>query len=258
VEQTVRHRPSSANHNSNLLPSNHLGPELSNGYDYSCFNLCDSTLWPDSIGSSFTSLQGDTSLADFPDLQAPFVQSEDWFGFPTSGVDDLASGAPGVMLFNDIYDPYPGSQFPLDLPLSTDSIMTTTTNTGTSNHSGASSSIHLSPEIHSSNISPQDSFPQDDFLPLEQDHDFSQHSQSPNSSSPTSTSTKTQSNPSRARKRTLNTLAARRYRQKRVDQVAGLEIALKESEAEKDSLKIRVAKLEAEVEVLRGLIAPRG
>jgi hypothetical protein len=255
------------------LPSNHLGPELSNGYDYSCFNLCDSTLWPDSIGSSFASLQGDTSLANFPDLQAPFVQSEDWFGLPTSGVDDLASGAPGVMLFNDIYDPYPGSQFPLDVPLSTDSIMTTT-NTGTSNHSEASSSLHPSPEMHSSNISPQGKFidnpipftnlqnidylPQDDFLPLAQNHDLSPHSQSPNSSSPTSTSTKTQSNPSRVRKRTLNTLAARRYRQKRVDQVAGLEIALKESEAEKDSLKIRVAKLEAEVEVLRGLIAPRG
>jgi hypothetical protein len=255
------------------LPSNHLGPELSNGYDYSCFNICDSTLWPDSIASSFASLQGDTSLADFPDLQAPFVQSEDCFGLPTSGVDDLASGAPGVMHFNDIYDPYPGSQFPLDVPLSTDSIMTTT-NTGTSNHSGASSSLHPSPEIHSSNISPQGTFidnpipltnlqiidylPQDDFLPLERNHDLSPPSQSPNSSSPTSTSTKTQSNPSRVRKRTLNTLAARRYRQKRVDQVAGLETALKESEAEKDSLKIRVAKLEAEVEVLRGLIAPRG
>jgi len=238
------------------LPSNHLGPESSNGYDYSCFNICDSTLWPDSIASSFASLQGDTSLADFPDLQAPFVQSEDWFGLPTSVADDLASGAPGVMLFNDIYDPYPSSQFPLDVPLSTDSIMTTT-NTGTSNHSGASSSLHPSPEIHSSNISPQDYLPQDDFLPLERNHNLSPPSQSPNSSSPTSTSTKAQSNPSRVRKRTLNTLAARRYRQKRVDQVAGLETALKESEAEKDSLKIRVAKLEAEVEVLRGLIAPR-
>jgi len=238
------------------LPSNHLGPELSNGYDYSCFNLCDSTLWPDSIGSSFASLQGDTSLPNFPGLQAPFVQSEDWFGIPTSGVDDLASGAPGVMLFNDIYDPYPGSQFPLDVPLSTDSIMTTT-HTGTSNHSGASSSVHLSPETRSSNISPQDHFPQDDLFLSEQNHGLSPHSQSPNSSSPTSTSTKTQSNPSRVRKRTLNTLAARRYRQKRVDQVAGLETALKESEAEKDNLKIRVAKLEAEVEVLRGLIAPR-
>lgn len=257
MEQTVRHRPSSANHNNNLLPSNHLGPEFSNGYDYSCFNLCDPALWPDSIGSSFASLQEDTSLANFPDLQAPFVQSEDWFGLPTSGVDDLTSGAPGVMLFNDIFDPYPNSDFSLDVPLSTDSIMTIT-HTGTSNHSGASSSIHLSPEIHSSNISAQDFLSQEDLFSSEQNHDLSPHSQSPNSSSPTSTSTKTQSNPSGVRKRTLNTLAARRYRQKRVDQVAGLETALKESEAEKDSLKIRVAKLEAEVEVLRGLIAPRG
>jgi hypothetical protein len=108
------------------------------------------------------------------------------------------------------------------------------------------------------NLQDIEPFAQDGLFLSEQNHDLSPHSQSPNSSSPTSTSTKTQSNPSRVRKRTLNTLAARRYRQKRVDQVAGLETALKESEAEKDGLKIRVAKLEAEVEVLRGLIAPRG
>jgi len=117
--------------------------------------------------------------------------------------------------------------------------------------------MNLSPETRSSNLSSQDPFPQDDLLPLEQNHDLSPPSQSPNSSSPTSTSAKAQSNPSRVRKRTLNTLAARRYRQKRVDQVSGLETALKETEAERDSLKIRIAKLEAEVEVLRGLIGPR-
>jgi len=61
---------------------------------------------------------------------------------------------------------------------------------------------------------------------------------------------------SRIQKRTLNTLAARRYRQKRVDQVSGLETALKETQTERDELKIRVAKLEAEVEVLRGLLRP--
>jgi len=59
---------------------------------------------------------------------------------------------------------------------------------------------------------------------------------------------------SKVQKRTLNTLAARRYRQKRVDQVAGLEDALKETQSERDALKVRVARLEGEVEVLRGLL----
>lgn len=59
---------------------------------------------------------------------------------------------------------------------------------------------------------------------------------------------------SKVQKRTLNTMAARRYRQKRVDQVSGLEDALKETQAERDALKVRVARLEGEVEVLRGLL----
>lgn len=77
-------------------------------------------------------------------------------------------------------------------------------------------------------------------------------------SSPTTTRTSPQSqsetNPSRVKKRTLNTLAARRYRQKRVDQMQGLESALKETETERDDLKLKVARLEAEVDVLRRLV----
>lgn len=59
---------------------------------------------------------------------------------------------------------------------------------------------------------------------------------------------------SKIQKRTLNTLAARRYRQKRVDQVSSLETSLKETQDERDELKLKVARLEAEVEVLRGLV----
>jgi len=59
---------------------------------------------------------------------------------------------------------------------------------------------------------------------------------------------------SKVQKRTLNTLAARRYRQKRLDQMSELEAALKESNAERDVLKVRVARLEGEVDVLRGLL----
>jgi hypothetical protein len=60
--------------------------------------------------------------------------------------------------------------------------------------------------------------------------------------------------PARIEKRKQNTLAARRYRQKRVDQMASLESALKETQSERDALKVRVARLEGEVETLRQLL----
>jgi hypothetical protein len=78
---------------------------------------------------------------------------------------------------------------------------------------------------------------------------------SPSYKSPASSSSPSSPN-SKVHKRTLNTLAARRYRQKRVDQMADLEQKLKESEKEKEELQMRVARLEGEVEVLRGLLRP--
>jgi hypothetical protein len=61
----------------------------------------------------------------------------------------------------------------------------------------------------------------------------------------------------RVEKRKQNTLAARRYRQKRVDQMTGLESALKETQSERDDLKVRVARLEGEVETLRRLLSSK-
>lgn len=60
--------------------------------------------------------------------------------------------------------------------------------------------------------------------------------------------------PQGIQKRKLNTLAARKYRQKRVDHIKDLEAALKESQKARYALKIRVARLEGEVEVLRRLV----
>ena len=60
----------------------------------------------------------------------------------------------------------------------------------------------------------------------------------------------------RIEKRKQNTLAARRYRQKRVDQMSTLETELKETQAERDALKVRLARLEGEVETLRQLLRP--
>ncbi|KAF2705677.1 hypothetical protein K504DRAFT_387599, partial [Pleomassaria siparia CBS 279.74] len=61
----------------------------------------------------------------------------------------------------------------------------------------------------------------------------------------------------RVEKRKQNTLAARRYRQKRVDQMSTLETELKDTQSERDALKVRVARLEGEVETLRQLLRPQ-
>ncbi|RHZ46922.1 bZIP transcription factor JlbA/IDI-4 [Aspergillus thermomutatus] len=58
----------------------------------------------------------------------------------------------------------------------------------------------------------------------------------------------------RVSKRQLNTLAARRYRQRRVDRMNQLEAELEKVKRERDELKMRVSKLEGETEALRGLL----
>ena len=52
-------------------------------------------------------------------------------------------------------------------------------------------------------------------------------------------------------------MAARRYRQKRVDQMSTLETQLKEAQTERDDYKVRCARLEGEVETLRALLAAK-
>jgi len=65
--------------------------------------------------------------------------------------------------------------------------------------------------------------------------------------SPTSSS-------SRIRKRELNTLAARRYRKKRESQLSTLEAELLAVKSERDELRVRVARLEGETEILRAMV----
>jgi hypothetical protein len=67
-------------------------------------------------------------------------------------------------------------------------------------------------------------------------------------------STSSKPKPSRIEKRESNTLAARRYRQRRVDQMKNLEMELEKIKRERDELRIRVSKLEGETEALRSLV----
>lgn len=55
-------------------------------------------------------------------------------------------------------------------------------------------------------------------------------------------------------KRQRNTLAARKYRQKRLDRISELENALEDMTGERDALKLQLARREAEVEALREML----
>ena len=56
-------------------------------------------------------------------------------------------------------------------------------------------------------------------------------------------------------KRHRNTMAARKYRQKRLDRITDLEKALGDMAGERDELKLQLARREAEVEALREMLA---
>ncbi|KAI7263973.1 hypothetical protein KC345_g8978 [Hortaea werneckii] len=72
-------------------------------------------------------------------------------------------------------------------------------------------------------------------------------STSPDSSTTTSTT-------ERNRKRQRNTEAARRYRQRKVDRTTELEEALAAVSKERDELRLKLARSEAEAEVLRRMV----
>ncbi|KAK2594484.1 hypothetical protein QQS21_007831 [Conoideocrella luteorostrata] len=58
-------------------------------------------------------------------------------------------------------------------------------------------------------------------------------------------------------KRQRNTMAARKYRQKRLDKISDLEHALSEVSGERDELKLQLARREAEVEALREMLSKK-
>jgi hypothetical protein len=56
-------------------------------------------------------------------------------------------------------------------------------------------------------------------------------------------------------KRRRNNTAAAKYRQKKLDRIAELELALKEVAKERDDLKVQLAKKDGEVELLSRLLS---
>jgi hypothetical protein len=82
---------------------------------------------------------------------------------------------------------------------------------------------------------------------------FSGNSSPKKRSSPTE-SLSPQDHDERTNKRQKNTEAARRYRQRKVDRVTELEEALAAMTKERDDLKLKLARSEAEADVLRGMV----
>lgn len=118
--------------------------------------------------------------------------------------------------------------------------------------------LHATPSVHNS---PQEAHSQHTTASprsiTSQDNNHTQTRPLKSHTSSQSSSPKTLDPANRIEKRTRNTLAARRYRQRRVDEVSGLESQLKETRSERDDLKIRCARLEGEVETLRKLLEGR-
>ncbi|KAH7064176.1 hypothetical protein BKA63DRAFT_572602 [Paraphoma chrysanthemicola] len=100
----------------------------------------------------------------------------------------------------------------------------------------------------------------DSSTPMVKDHSSSGSGSSPEQSAARHHSSRTSPlapESSKIEKRKANTMAARRYRQKRVDQMSSLESELKDVKTERDDLKVRCARLEGEVETLRALLQAR-
>jgi hypothetical protein len=75
--------------------------------------------------------------------------------------------------------------------------------------------------------------------------------------SPSTSDSPEEGGESRKRKRERNTEAARRYRQRRQDRLEELEEALAAMAKDRDELRIKLARSEAETDILRGLMAKK-
>lgn len=87
--------------------------------------------------------------------------------------------------------------------------------------------------------------------------------QSPDSSSSSSAGTKRKADSpedeaaAKDLKRQRNTMAARKYRQKRLDRIAELEQALADMTGERDDLRLKLARREAQVDALREMLVKK-
>ncbi|KAK7977849.1 capsule-associated protein CAP1 [Apiospora saccharicola] len=113
------------------------------------------------------------------------------------------------------------------------------------------------PAVTSSSAFPMSSVPPSFPPAIAASHSSSPESQSPDSSGTQTNSRKRASSPvdsNTALKRQRNNVAAKKYRQKKIDRITELEMELKGVKDERDDLKIRLARQEAEASALRSML----
>jgi hypothetical protein len=255
--QAQREQPPeySSNHNNASNISNPLGWDTFNcedRFNLNCFTADVSppaTFLSDPIVPSY-------NYSFAPDVlpitaaQLPFDQYLD-FGLQYPMLPDLGHGrshlTPNNLTFDDnsTLDYQPVTNLPIPDVCNT-SACSSVVYAGST---GSQDQFHSSPNLSLSPQSNGNTHKQPDTLTPQGSND--------STSSPTLSKSGKPAQFSGVKKRELNTLAARRYRQRRTDQVTGLETALKETEAERDALKNRVARLEGELDALRSLLAPK-
>jgi len=193
----------------------------------------------------------------------PVTQSGEWINDSGAGVNAFGtSGAEYNSLDSSLcYDSFENLNFPPpDGIMGHPSQMHVNINSGNEylHHPESPSINRHSPSHHSFNTASNSNSPQNFIVSPSLQGSIPTGTSPRASVSPESSSSKTDNPSSRIEKRTRNTLAARRYRQKRVDQVSSLESALKKSESEKEDLKVRVARLEGELEAMKNLMKSKG
>jgi hypothetical protein len=117
------------------------------------------------------------------------------------------------------------------------------------------------PAATSSSAFPMSSVPPSFYPAIAASHSSSPESQSPDSSGTQTNSRKRASPPvdsNTALKRQRNNVAAKKYRQKKIDRITELEMELKGVKDERDDLKIRLARQEAEASALRSMLRMKG
>lgn len=130
--------------------------------------------------------------------------------------------------------------------------------------------LHTSPSLHTSSATNSPLSSLDGAMPAAIPFSHHHHSLSPSSESQPiamsssskrkaaeSSATADEEEEAKTNKRQRNTMAARKYRQKRLDLIADLEKALEDMTAERDALKLQLARKDAEAGALREMLAKK-
>ncbi|ETS79355.1 hypothetical protein PFICI_09208 [Pestalotiopsis fici W106-1] len=238
----ARCSPSGSDHHSSLAPTNqpNLAPwEISvfEPSDFFHYGVGVGGLHPDPLSL------GDSSLSD--NWLTGAVDNGS-FGLDLTGLDWSEGARPAPLpafdishiLQNDVYD----------------HILATTTTTMPN-----TAALTVTTMPSSANVTPLQQSPSSTLS-----HDFGSETTPPFSASTEPTGQRNSRkrsppvDPETAIKRQRNNIAARKYRQKKIDRISELEAELKEVKDDRDDLRVRLARQEAEVAALKSLFKIKG